>query len=196
MKVLAINGSARKDGNTAILIRRVFAELEKEGIETELVQLAGHIIRGCTACNQCRVRLDRRCAIENDIVNDCIAKMTEADGIILGSPTYFADITPEIKALIDRSGRVGGANGGLYRRKVGSGVIAVRRGGAIHALDTIQHFLHITQMIVPGASYWNVGIGREVGDVEQDEEGIRNMEVLGENMAWLLKRLHDPRWNS
>lgn len=190
MKVVAINGSARKDGNTAILIRHVLAGLEKEGIETELVQLAGHAIRGCTACNRCRTNLDGRCAIDNDIVNGCIDKMAAADGIILGSPTYFADITPEIKALIDRSGRVGGANGGLYRRKVGAGVIAVRRGGAIHALDSIHHFLHITQMIVPGASYWNVGIGREIGDVEGDEEGIRNMQVLGENMAWLLKKIH------
>jgi multimeric flavodoxin WrbA len=190
MKIVAINGSARKDGNTAILIRRVFAELEKEGIETELIQLAGHVIRGCTACNLCRTNQDRRCAIDNDIVNDCIGKMAAADGIILGSPTYFADITSELKALIDRSGRVGGANGGLYRRKVGAGVIAVRRGGAIHALDTIHHFLHIAQMIVPGASYWNVGIGREIGDVENDEEGLRNMQVLGENMAWILKKIH------
>lgn len=190
MKVVAFNGSARKDGNTAILINHVFTALEKEGIETELVQLGGELIRGCTNCNLCRSNLDGHCAIANDIVNDCIDKMTAADGIILGSPTYFADITPELKALIDRSGRVGGANGGLYRRKVGSGVIAVRRGGAIHALDSIQHFLHITQMIVPGASYWNVGIGRDIGDVEQDEEGIRNMQVLGVNIAWLLKKLH------
>jgi multimeric flavodoxin WrbA len=193
MKVIAINGSARKDGNTAILIKRVFAVLEKEGIETELVQLAGQVIRGCTDCQLCRVNQDGHCALKGDVVNDIIDKFVAADGIILGSPTYFADITPELKALIDRSGRVAGANGGLYKRKVGSGVIAVRRGGAIHALDTIYHFLHITQMIVPGASYWNVGIGREIGDVEQDEEGIRNMEVLGENIAWLLKIIEASR---
>jgi multimeric flavodoxin WrbA len=190
MKVVAFNGSARKDGNTAILIKHVFAELEKEGIETELVQLAGNVIRGCAACNQCRVNKDRHCAITNDIVNECIDKMVAADGIILGSPTYFADITPEIKALMDRSGRVGGANGGLYRRKVGAGVVAVRRGGAIHAFDSINHFFQITQMIVPGSIYWNVGIGREKGEVEKDEEGIRTMKVLGENMAWLLKKIH------
>jgi multimeric flavodoxin WrbA len=193
MRVIAINGSARKDGNTAILIRRVFSVLEKEGIETELVQLSGHVIRGCIACNQCRTNQDGHCALSGDIVNDCIDKMAAADGIILGSPTYFADITSELKALIDRSGRVGGANGGLYRRKVGAGVIAVRRGGAIHALDTIHHFLHITQMIVPGSCYWNVGIGREIGEVEQDEEGIHTMEVLGENIAWLLKVIHGSR---
>jgi multimeric flavodoxin WrbA len=193
VKVIAINGSARKDGNTAILIRKVFSELEKEGIETELVQLSGHVIRGCSACNLCLTNQNGHCAITGDIVNDCIDKMAAADGIILGSPTYFADITSELKALIDRSGRVGGANGALYRRKVGAGVIAVRRGGAIHALDSINHFLHITQMVVPGASYWNVGIGREIGEVEQDEEGIRNMQVLGENMAWLLKIIHGSR---
>ncbi|MBJ6724348.1 NAD(P)H-dependent oxidoreductase [Geomesophilobacter sediminis] len=193
MKVVAINGSARKDGNTAILIRHLFAELEREGIETELVQLAGHVIRGCTACNQCQVNLDRQCVIKNDIVNEVIAKFSAADGIILGSPTYFADITAELKALIDRAGRVGGANGGLYRRKIGAGVIAVRRGGAIHALDTIHHFLHIAQMVVPGASYWNVGIGREIGEVEKDEEGLRNMRTLGENIAWLLKLTRDER---
>ena len=187
MKVLAINGSARRDGNTAILIRRVFSVLEKEGIETELVQLAGEVVRGCTACNRCQTNRDGHCALAGDIVNDIIDKMAAADGIILGSPTYFADITSELKALIDRSGRVGGANGGLYRRKVGAGVIAVRRGGAIHALDTIHHFLHITQMVVPGSCYWNVGIGREIGEVEKDEEGLRTMDVLGENMAWLLK---------
>lgn len=187
MKVIAINGSARRDGNTAILIGHLFSELEKEGIETELVQLSGQVIRGCTACNRCGTALNGHCAIDNDIVNEIIDKFAEADGIILGSPTYFADITSELKALIDRAGRVGRVNGGLYRRKVGAGVIAVRRGGAIHALDTIHHFLHIAEMVVPGSCYWNVGIGREIGEVEQDEEGLRTMRVLGENVAWLLK---------
>jgi multimeric flavodoxin WrbA len=189
MNVLAINGSSRKDGNTALLIKHVFSALEAEGIETELVQLAGHTIRGCNNCGVCRTLKNKRCSIANDPVNEIIAKMIEADGIILGSPVYFSDITPELKALIDRSGRVGGANDRLYKRKVGAGVIAVRRGGAIHALDTIYHFLHITQMIIPGAPYWNFGIGRDVGDVEKDDEGVANMKGLGENIAWLLKKL-------
>jgi multimeric flavodoxin WrbA len=188
MKVVAISGSARKDGNTSILVRQAFAELEKEGIETELVQLAGHTVRGCTACYQCFKRQDRKCALTADPVNDCIAKMTEADGIILASPTYFADITTEIKALIDRSGMVGRANGHLYRRKAGAGIIAVRRGGAIHAFDSLNHFFLISQMVVVGSSYWNIGIGREIGEVEKDEEGMATMKTLGENMAWLLKR--------
>ncbi len=189
MKVIAFNGSARKQGNTAILIKHAFTELEKEGIETELVELAGKKIHGCTACYKCFDNKDRKCAIKSDIVNDCIEKMIEADGIILGSPTYFADITSEMKALIDRSGFTAIANGFMFKRKVGAAVIAVRRGGAIHAFDTINHFFHINQMIVPGSSYWNVGIGSEIGDVNNDEEGIRNMKNLGENMAWLLEKI-------
>jgi multimeric flavodoxin WrbA len=189
MKVVAFNGSARKDGNTALLIRHAFAALEGEGIETELVQLAGERLRGCTACYRCFATKDRRCAVTDDVVNDCIARMEEADGIIIGSPTYFADITAETKAVIDRCGMVARANGNLFRRKAGAAVIAVRRGGAIHAFDSINHFFLISEMIIPGSSYWNIGIGRNIGDVEGDEEGVTTMQVLGSNMAWLLKRL-------
>lgn len=190
MKVVAFNGSARKDGNTAALINHVFGELNAAGIETELVQLAGQRIRGCTACYQCFERKDKRCAVDDDIVNECIAKMIEADGIILGSPTYFADLTSELKALIDRAGFVARANGDLFARKVGAAVVAVRRAGAIHAFDSINHFFLIEQMIVPGSIYWNLGMGREKGQVEDDEEGIRTMKTLGQNMAWLLEKLH------
>lgn len=190
MKVIAINGSARKDGNTAILIRRVFEELKKEGIETELIQLAGHAIRGCNGCDKCKVLKNGKCANEDDPVNECIAKMAAADGIILGSPVYVASITPELLALIDRSGRVGGANGHLFKRKVGAAIIAVRRRGALHALDSINHFMHISQMILPGAMGWNVGVGRDAGDVEKDIEGITTMQSLGQNIAWLLKKIN------
>lgn len=189
MKVVAFNGSARKNGNTAILIRRVFAELEKAGIATELVQLAGQTIRGCTACYACMKNRDRRCAVHTDIANECIARMAEADGIILGSPTYFTDVSSEMKALIDRAGFVARANGDLLRRKVGAAVVAVRRAGSTHAFDTLNHFFFISQMVVPGSCYWNVGIGRDVGEVEKDAEGMKTMQVLGENMAWLMKRL-------
>ena len=189
MKVVAFNGSARKQGNTAILINHVFSELEKVGIETELVELAGRKIQGCTACYKCFETKDRKCAVKNDIVNDCIEKMVEADGIILGSPTYFADITSEMKALIERAGFTAMANGSMFKRKVGAAVVAVRRGGAIHVFDSINHFFLINQIVVPGSSYWNMGMGREIGDVDKDEEGIRNMKNLGENMAWLLKKI-------
>lgn len=188
MKVMAFNGSARKDGNTAILINYVFEPLIAEGIETELYQFSGKKIRGCTACYKCWANKDRRCAVKEDVVNECIEKMLEADGIILGSPTYFADISAELKALIDRAGMVSRANGDMLRRKVGAAVVAERRGGAIHAFDSINHFFLIGQMIVPGSSYWNIGMGKDIGDVQKDEEGIRTMRTLGENMAWLLKR--------
>ena len=189
MKVIAFSGSARKNGNTAILVGRAFAELEKEGIETELVELAGERVRGCTACYRCWELKDGSCAVKDDCINACIEKMRGADGIILASPTYFADITTEMKALIDRAGMVSRANGDMFRRKVGAGIVAVRRGGAIHAFDSLNHFFLITQMIIPGSSYWNVGIGREIGEVEKDAEGIATMTTLGENMAWLLKRI-------
>lgn len=189
MKVVGFNGSARKDGNTAKMIEYAFAELEKEGIETELIQLAGQPLRGCTACYKCFANKDRRCVVDNDIANHCIAKMDAADGIIIGSPTYFAAITPEAKALIDRCGMVARANGDMFKRKAGAGVVAVRRGGAIHVFDTINHFFTISQMIVVGSSYWNMGFGRNPGDVEADEEGLKTMSDLGINMAWLLHKL-------
>jgi len=191
MKVVAFNGSARKDGNTAILVNTVFKELKKAGIKTELVQLSGKKIRGCTACNLCFRNQDRRCALKGDILNECIEKMLDADGIILASPTYFADVSAEMKALIDRAGFVAKANQDMFRRKVGASVVAVRRGGAIHAFDTMNHFFFISQMVVPGSSYWNVGIGLAPGDVKTDDEGTMTMQTLGANMAWLLKKINE-----
>ena len=192
MNVVAFNGSARKDGNTAILVNTVFAELKKEGIRTELVQLAGSEIRGCTACGTCFTNQDKRCAVKDDILNDCIEKMLDADGIILASPTYFADVSSEMKALIDRAGLVAKANRDMFRRKVGASVVAVRRAGAIHAFDTMNHFFFIGQMVVPGSSYWNIGIGGlDPEEVKGDEEGLMTMKTLGVNMAWLLKKIND-----
>ncbi len=190
MKVVAFNGSARKDGNTTKLVEYVFEELEKEGISTELVQLAGKHPHGCIACYQCFKRKDRRCAVESDCINECIEKMEAADGIILASPTYFADLSTELKALIDRTGMVSRANGDMYRRKVGAAVVARRRGGAIHVFDSINHFFTIGQMIIVGSSYWNIGVGRDKGDVAGDDEGVETMRTLGKNMAWLLKKVH------
>jgi multimeric flavodoxin WrbA len=190
MKVIAFNGSARKDGNTAILIRYALGEIEREGIGTELYQLSGKKIRGCIACFKCWEHKDRRCAVKNDVLNECIEKMLEADGVIIGSPTYFANVSTETKALIDRAGMVARANEDMFRRKVGAAVVAVRRAGSTHVFNSINHLFFISQMIVPGSSYWNLGIGREIGQVEQDEEGIQTMKTLGQNMAWLLKKLH------
>jgi multimeric flavodoxin WrbA len=138
---------------------------------------------------KCFEKKNRQCAAKNDDMNGCIEKMTEADGVLLGSPTYFADVSTKIKALIERAGMVARANDDLFRRKVGAGVVAVRRAGCMHALNSINHFFLIGQMIVPGSSYWNVGVGRDAGQVASDEEGLQTMKVLGENMAWLLKKI-------
>lgn len=190
MKVIAFNGSGRKDGNTAILINIVLEELNKEGIETELIQLAGEKFRGCRACYQCRKNKDKRCAVTDDKMNDFIAKMIKAEGILLGSPVYFTDVTAEMKALIDRAGFVARGNDQMFKRKIGAAVVAVRRAGSLHTFDTINHFFLINQMIVPGSDYWNLGIGSKIGDVRSDEEGLNTMKILGQNIAWLLKKMH------
>ena len=190
MKVVGINGSPRKDGNTAILIETVFQELRKEGIETEMIYIALKPVRGCRACYACLNKQDKRCAFgDEDGVNECISKMIAADGIVLGSPTYFTDVTAEMKALLDRAGVVSKVNGDIFKYKVGGAVVAVRRGGAIHTFDTMNHFLHYMQMFLVGASYWNMAYGREIGEVKADEEGMANMKSLGENMAYLLKKI-------
>ena len=189
MKVVAFNGSPRKEGNTANLIKKVFAELEAEGIETEFVQIGGKKIKGCTGCMKCFEKKDKKCIIDNDILNECLEKMIGADGIILGSPTYTANVSSELKALIDRADLVGFANENLFKRKVGAAVIAVRRGGAVPAFDAINHFFQIHQVIITTSIYWNFGIGLMPGDVDDDEEGNRTMKHLGENMAWLIKKI-------
>jgi len=189
MKVVGFNGSARKDGNTAILINYVFGELQNAGIQTEMVQLSGKDIHGCRACFKCFNNKDGHCAVDNDYFNQCIDMMTQADGIILGSPTYFTDVSAEMKALIDRAGLVGKANGDMLKRKVGAAVVAARRAGAVHVFDSINHFFLISQMIVPGSNYWNMGLGLDKGDVEKDSEGIETMKTLGRNMAWLIEKI-------
>ena len=189
MKVVAFSGSARKGGNTARMLETVMAELTAEGIDTELVELAGRPPRGCIACYQCFKNKNRRCAVEDDMINDCLAKMEEADGIILGSPTYFADVSAGMKALIERCGMVARANNDMFRRKAGAGVVAVRRGGAYHVFSSLNAFFLIGQMIVVGSSYWNIGIGKDPGEVAGDAEGIKTMQDLGRNMAWLLKKI-------
>ena len=191
MRVIAFNGSARKDGNTALLIRHVFAELEAAGIETELVQLANKRFPGCTACLKCAETKDDRCSgLKDDGLNACIEKMVAADGIIIGSPTYYANCTATTQALMERAGYATRKSGNPLARKVGAAVVAVRRGGAIHAFDSINHWFQINEMILVGSSYWNIGIGRDIGDVEGDAEGVETMRTLGRTMAWALTKLN------
>jgi len=189
MKVVAFNGSPRKNGNTSMLINNVFDELNKEGIETEFIQLGGKKIHGCLACMKCFGNKDQHCSVNNDILNSCLDKMMEADGIIVGSPTYFANVSSEIKALIDRAGFVAIANGHMLKRKVGAAVVAVRRAGSTNVFDAINKFFFINQFVVPGSVYWNMGFGLHEGEVKNDEEGNDIMKILGENMAWLLKKI-------
>jgi multimeric flavodoxin WrbA len=187
MKVIAFNGSPRKDGNTTLLINKVFNELEREGMETEMVQLSAKEIHGCIACYKCVENKDQRCAVKDDAANEYIEKMTGAQGIILGSPVYFIDVTPEMKALIDRTGFVSRANGGMYRNKVGAAVVAFRRAGGMHAIDSMNHFLLSQDIVIAGRV---LGIGRDKGEVEKDEEGIQLAKSLGQRMGWLLRKLY------
>ncbi len=190
MKVVAINGSPRKEGNTAALLNELTSKLEAEGIETETIHIGGKKIHGCTACMKCFENKNSQCVFDDDGINECIMKMKEADGIVIGSPTYFADINTETKALIDRAGFVSFANDALFKRKVGAAVVAVRRAGAVHAFDSINHLFGISDMITVGSSYWNLGIGLNPGDVKDDAEGMQTMDNLASNMAWLLKKIH------
>jgi multimeric flavodoxin WrbA len=193
MKVLGINCSPRKGGNTEILIREVFKPLEENGVKTELFQLGGKKVRGCIACMKCREKADGKCHQDNDVINECMKKMVKADAIIIGSPVYFADLTGDAKAFLEVAGYALRPAGNPLKRKPGAAVVAVRRAGAIHAFDSINHFFQINEMIIPGSSYWNIAIGRNKGDVLKDDEGLKTMKTLGENMSWLLKKLNSSK---
>lgn len=188
MKVIAINGSPRPDGNTAHALRTVLGVLGKEGIGTGFIQLGGRTFAGCRACGWCGRSHNMRCVTE-DGMNEIIAEMAAADGILIGSPTYYSNVTTEVKALIDRCGFVAGANGDFLRRKVGAAVVAARRSGANFTYAAINFFFGINEMVVPGSSYWNMTLAQGPGDFEKDAEGMDTMVTLGENMAWTLRRL-------
>lgn len=187
MKVLAINSSARKDGNTAILINTVLEELNKAGIETEMIQLAGNVIEPCKACWACGGQ--GNCVHRKDSFREVFEKMKEADGILLGSPVYSANVSANMQALLERAAVVADMNPGLFTHKGGAAVAAVCRGGAMQAVDTMNHFFLNHEMIVVGSTYWNMGYGQMPGDVQKDEEGLANMRNLGQNMSYLLNTL-------
>ena len=192
MKVVLFNGSSRKNGVTNAALNIVMKELEAEGIDVELIWIGFDNLSGCNACYECLRTQDKKCVIKNDKMNDYIEKIVEADGIIIGSPTHFANVSTRIKALIDRAGLVGLVNNNLYKHKVGAAVIAVRRAGAVHAFSSINYFFLINQMHVIGSNYWNIGINPNVikpTNFENDEEGIETFKVLGKNMAYVIKKL-------
>lgn len=185
MYAIAVNGSPRQGGNTELLLNEALGQLQEKGWETKLVKVGGTAIRGCLACYKCFENQDNECVIKNDGFNEVFAELLKADAMILGSPTYFAAVSADLKALIERAGFVAYANGHVFSGKIGAAVVAVRRGGATHAFDTINHMYQMSRMIVPGSTYWNMGIGREKEEVRNDEEGMANMRHLGKVIDWL-----------
>jgi multimeric flavodoxin WrbA len=190
MKVVAFNGSPHKNGNTFDCLKIVCDELQKEGVVTEIVQLAPLKLQPCAVCGRCAKELDREChGVKDDHLNEALPKLFGADAVIIGSPTWYSNVTGHVKNFIDRCGTVNRANGGPLTRKVGAAVVAVRRAGGIPTFDAINHFFHINGMIVPGSTYWNLGVGRLPGECLEDEEGVQTFVNLGQNVAWLLKKL-------
>lgn len=185
MYVVAVNGSPRKNGNTKQLLEKVLEPLAEAGWTTELVQIGGEKIQGCRSCYKCFEKQDKRCVFGKDAFNPCMEKLLAADAMIFGSPTYFTDVSAELKALIDRSGFVAFANGKAFAGKIGAAVVAARRGGGTHVYDTINHMYLMSGMLVPGSSYWNLGYGLNEGEVAGDAEGLNNMRHLGQMIAWL-----------
>lgn len=188
MKVLAINGSARKKGNTYILLKTVLDELEKNGIETEIVSFAAQVIKPCRACFTCAGKTC--CTFDDDIFHEVFEKMKEADGIILGSPVYSANISSTMQAFLERAAVVADMNSGMLMHKVGASVAVCRRGGALNTIDAMNHFFLNHEMFVVGSTYWNIGYGRLAGEVSHDVEAIENMKNIGQNMAYLLKEIN------
>ncbi|MFT3752151.1 MAG: flavodoxin family protein [Paludibacter sp.] len=187
MKVVAINGSPHKDGNTARSLQVVGEKLKSNGIDFEVVHIGHKAIHGCIACGQCAVKRDGTCGIKNDDLNSLIPAIREADGIVLASPVYYSGIAGTMKSFLDRLFYVSGSNGNFFRHKVGAALAAVRRTGGSHTLDGLNHYLTYSEMQLATANYWNVVHGRTPGEAGFDNEGVHTLEVLGENMAWMLK---------
>jgi len=189
MYAIAINGSPRKGGNTEHLLNEVLAPLKDAGWETEVIRIGGTGLRGCTACSGCFKSKDNKCVLKEDEFNGIFEKFLKADALILGSPTYFADVTAEMKALIDRTGYVARGGGSLFSRKIGAALAVARRAGTMNVYQTINNFFLINDMIVPGSSYWNVSLSRDPGDYAEDAEANGVMEHLAENILWLNEKI-------
>jgi len=193
MKVLAFNGSPKAAGNTFHALKMVTDQLEKEGIETQILHVGDKAIRGCIACGKCRENQDEKCVLPGDEVNAWLQQMKAADGLLLGSPVHYAALAGTMKCFLDRAFYVSGVNGGLLRHKVGAALVAVRRSGGLPAFNQLNNFLLYAEMLMPTSNYWNVIHGTSPGEVTQDEEGTQIMRVLGKNMAWLMKLVENGR---
>ncbi len=190
MKVIAINASPRQGGNTELMLKKVLETVEKHGFETKLIQIGGKNIHGCRGCWACQKLKNRKCAYNDDILNDILEDVFSADAIVLGTPSYFSDMTAELKAFIDRAGVIALANGKLFKHKIAAGVVAQRRGGGTSIQASLHHMFLMSEMIIPGSTYWNLGFGRDKGEVINDKEAMENMQNLGENICWLLEKIN------
>jgi len=193
MKVIAINGSPNKEGNTWHALKIIGNKLQEQGIEFEILHVGNKTISGCLACGKCRKTMDEKCSISSDIVNEYIQIMKSADGLIIGSPVHYSGISGTMKSFLDRSFYVAGINGGLFRHKVGAAIVAVRRTGGSSTFDSLNHFLNYSEMLIATSNYWNVIHGRIPGEVVKDEEGVQIMEVLSNNIAWMLKMINHTK---
>lgn len=192
MKVIAINGSPKKAGNTYHALKSAVEEFESAGIECEIINVGGENIRGCIACGACGRNKNGKCIID-DKVNEIIPKMAEADGIIISSPVYYASIAGTMKCFLDRAFYVASANGGLFRHKVGASVAVARRSGEVATFDHLNHYLTLSEMFVASSSYWNVAHGQTPGQVIMDEEGIQTIQIMAKNMIFLLKAIDSAK---
>jgi multimeric flavodoxin WrbA len=186
MKVVAINGSPNKEGNTYHALKMVGSKLEENGIDFEIIHVGNKAVRGCLACGKCGQNKDEKCVITTDPLNEWIQSMKTADGLIIASPVHYAGIAGTMKCFLDRAFYVAGSNGGLFRNKVGAAVVAVRRSGGSVTFDSLNHYLTYSEMLLATSNYWNIIHGRTPGEAEKDSEGVQIMNVLGNNMAWLL----------
>lgn len=189
MKVIAINGSPIKDGNSHSLIQTLFTELAKSDIETEEINIGLNPVKSCLSCYKCMHNQDKKCVQTNDRLNGLIEKMEEADGIVLASPVYFAQMSGQMKNFIDRAGFVCSVNGGLLKHKIGASLITVRRAGALPALHSLNDFFTYSQIHVVSSTYWNMGFGLFPGEAKADSEAQQTIRNLARNMAWLLKSI-------
>lgn len=187
MKVLLINGSPRPKGNTFIALNETAKTLEKNGIETEIVQIGMKPIRSCIACGQCKAQNLGKCIFDDDICNSISAKMASADGLIIGSPVYYGQPNGAILSLVQRMFYSAGAN---FSHKPAAAIAICRRGGATAAFQTLNMPFQMMNMPVVTSQYWNLAYGREEGQAALDTEGMQTMRTLAENMAWILKKIH------
>jgi multimeric flavodoxin WrbA len=187
MKVIAVNGSPNKEGNTYHALKIIEGRLKENNIDMEILHIGNKAVHGCIACGKCRENKDEKCIITDDSVNDCIQIIKAADGLILGAPVHYSGIPGTMKSFLDRIFYVATSNGGLFRQKVAAAAVAVRRSGGSSTLDGLYHFLAYSEMLIATSNYWNIIHGRMPGEVLKDDEGVQTLEVLGGNIAWLLK---------